>query len=82
MGIAIGKARCYPGINLKKRTKALYSDHVQLSRANNAYKGIKDRSFLSELINLPEDALIDDMHCADEGGTKQLLKFVVSPKAS
>jgi hypothetical protein len=80
MGIAIGKASCFPGINSKKRTNTLYSDHVRLSRPKNAYKGINDHSFLSELTNLPEDALIYDIHCADEGGTKQFLKLWLLPK--
>jgi hypothetical protein len=79
--VSLGKnLRCWPGIDSQKRTHELYKDHVQLSAPNNSYKGIKDRTFLSDLITLPQDALIDDMHCSDEGVTKQLLKLWFSTK--
>ena len=75
-GVAVGRnLRCYPGINSTKRTPELYRNHVQFSLPQEAHLGIKGPSFLSELITLPEDALIDDMHCADEGVTKHLLKL-------
>jgi hypothetical protein len=51
-----------------------------LSTPTNAYKGIKGPTFVTKLISLPDDAIIDVMHCADEGITKHLLKLWFSPK--
>jgi hypothetical protein len=51
-----------------------------LSTPTIAYKGIKGPTFVTKLISLPDDAIIDVMHCADEGITKHLLKLWFSPK--
>ena len=78
-GRHINKTHCYPGINPIKRTKDDYEDHVKLAGVD-GFRGINGPSFLSELMTLPDDVIIGDMHLCDEGCTKQFLNLFFLPK--
>jgi hypothetical protein len=41
---------------------------------------IKGPTFVTKLISLPDDAIINVMHCTDEGITEHLFKLWLTPK--